>query len=136
MAVKKTRGGDLTITVDAVDYKCHLTNVSLLNEEADNGLTTFCDVANGGARQWYLEGTAVADYQTDSFWSVLWTETGNELPFVFAPYGGASPSATTPHFTGTLKVGAKPPIGGEAGSDWSFDFRLEVVDEPVMDVTA
>ena len=78
-----------------------------------------------------MQLSAVSDYADTSFWTVLWDNAGTEVAYVLKPYGNATPSASQPHFTGEVKILAKPPIGGEAGSTWTFEARLDCVDEPL-----
>lgn len=128
----KYKGKSLSITVDAIEYNMDLTAVTLQNEEADDDATTFADLAGGGAVQWFFEMEAVSDYNTGSLWSFLWASAGtNDIAFVFKPYGNAAPSASQPHFTGTLNVGSKPPVGGTANEVFTFEARLDVNGEPV-----
>lgn len=128
----KYKGKSLSITVGAVEYNMDLTSVVLQNEEADDDATTFADLADGGAVQWFFEMEAVSDYNAGSLWSFLWTSAGtNDIAFVFKPYGNATPTANQPHFTGTLNVGSKPPVGGTANEVFTFEARLDVNGEPV-----
>lgn len=127
----KYKGKGLSLLVDAVEVNMDVTSVVLTNEEADDDVVTFADLASGASVQWYFEGSAVADYAPGSLWSYLWDNTGEEgVAFVFKPYGNSVASASQPHFTGTLNVGNKPPVGGEAGSVFTFDFRLDVNGTP------
>lgn len=135
MAVKRTRGQEVILTIDGVSYTPEIGDLRLEAEEADNDFTTFEDEANGGATQWFLRGTAVMDFQAASFWRLLWAETGNEIAYVFKPYT-ATVGASSPEFTGNVRIGRKPPIGGATGSTWTFDFEAECTAEPAMDVTA
>ena len=128
---QKYKGKSLSITVDSVEYNMDLTSVVLQNEEADDDATTFADLSAGGSVQWFFEMEAVADYSETSLWSFLWTEAGStDIGFVFKPYGNSAPSASQPHFSGTLNVGSKPPVGGEANEVFTFEARLDVNGEP------
>ena len=127
----KYKGKSLSITVDSVEYNMDLTSIVLQNEEADDDATTFADLADGGAVQWFFEIEAVADYSGTSLWSFLWTEAGNtDIAFLFKPYGNATASASQPHFSGTLNVGSKPAVGGTANEVFTFEARLDVNGEP------
>lgn len=124
----------LVFKLETVDYASDVTTVTLSNEDADADVTTFADAAAGGTKQWFFEGTALAGTDTTgALWRYLWANTGdNNVAFVYAPYGNATPTADKPHFTGTCTIGAKPEIGGEAGSTWTFDFRIDVNAEPTL----
>lgn len=131
----RIRGKALKLSVDAVDYWCDVTSVVLKNEEADGDVTTFCDAAAGGARQFYFEVEAIQSTDSASFWNYLWENTGDEVPFVFAPHGNTAASTTQPHFTGSLVIGPKPDLGGNANETFTFETRLDVVGTPTK-VTA
>lgn len=132
----KYKGGQLSITINAVEYKTDLTNLVLNNEEADSDSTTFADVGAGGALQWFFEGSAISDFGTGSLWNYVWANSGTSaIAFVYKPYGNATATPAKPHFTGTLTLPAKPPIGGAAGETWTWDVRMDVAGTPAM-VTA
>lgn len=118
----------------ATDYWCDATSVVLDNEEADSDTVTFCDAAAGGGRQFFLTINAIQSLQSSSFWRYTWANTGAEVPFTYAPAGNTTPSADQPHFTGTVKIGPKPTVGGEAGpsSTYKFETRWDVVGDPVL----
>lgn len=127
----KFKGKGLSLMVDSVEYRMDLTSVVLQNEEADDDATTFADLDDGGALQWFFEIEAVSDYNDNTFWSLLWDEAGTtDVAFVFKPYGNATPSATQPHFTGTLNFGPRPPVGGTANETFTFEARLDVNGTP------
>jgi len=126
----RIKGKSLSLKVDSTEYMADVSEVTLQNEEADGDVTTFADAAAGGAVQWFFEGSAVQSTDTTSFWSYLWDNTGEEVTYVFAPHGNATASSTQPHFTGSVKVGSKPPVGGTANETFTFDFRLDCTAEP------
>ena len=133
----RIKGNALTVTIDSVEYKTHLTSIRLEQAEADSKFVTFADAAAGGSYEWTMSGSASQDDATDSFWNMVWDNTGTEVPFVLVRNGNAVATATQPHFTGTVKIGAKPAIGGDAGEDvWSFDFEWKVVGEVIKKITA
>jgi len=126
----KFKGKDLSLTIDGVEVNVEATSVVLENEEADTDAVTFAELAAGTPTQWFISIEAVADYGSGSVWTTLWEESGNDLAFVFKPYGNMTASATQPHFTGTATVLAKPPVGGSANEVFTFEARLDVVGEP------
>lgn len=132
----RLKGNKLTIKYGATDYTAHLTSLRIEEQESDGGLVTFGDAAAGGSTESVMTGSAVQDFASASFWSVVWDSSGDELAFVMAPYGNTVPSATEPHFTGTVRIGLKPAIGGDAGEDeFEFDFEWKCVG-PVNRVTS
>jgi hypothetical protein len=134
MATRIT-GKNLSLKFGTLEVKSESGEFILDNEEADGGYTTFADAASGGARQWFINMTLLTATDSTSFWRFLWDNTGQEVTFTFAPHGNTTVTADQPIFTGTAVVGAKPAIGGSAGEDWTLEYRLDLVGEPVMDVT-
>lgn len=126
----KYKGKDLSLTIDGVEVNVEATSVTLNNEEADTDAVTFAELASGTPLQWFIEIEAVADYGTGSLWTTLWEKSGDDVAFVFKPYGNAAASATQPHFTGSATIVAKPPVGGTANEVFTFEARLDVVGEP------
>ena len=122
----KYDGANLSLTFDAQEFNADGTAVVLDNEEGQTEAVTFAEVAAGDTRQWFFQLTAIGDYAAGSIWDLLWENSGQDVPFVFKPYGNAAATAAQPHFTGTAKVVAKPPIGGTAGETWTFEARLDV----------
>ncbi len=55
----------------------------LTNEEADSDAVTFAEYSAGSNVQWYFEITAVSDYGTDSLWTYLWDNAGDDVTFTF-----------------------------------------------------
>lgn len=136
MAASKYKGKSLSLKVGSTEYNMDLTSVVLQNEAAEDDATTFADLAAGGAVQWFFEVEGFSDYGTGSLWRYLWDNAGSSaIAFVFAPYGNLVPTATQPHFTGTLELGAKPAVGGTANEVFSFEARWDVVGEPTMVTT-
>lgn len=134
----RIKGTALYLTVGGDEYAMDVTSISLENEESAAGVTTFEDAASGGARQYYFAGTAVQSTDTGSFWTELWDQSVRDnIAFVYAPWGNDTVSAEEPHFTGTLSLGPKPFIGGEAGAavEFTFDFRFDIDGVPTKDIT-
>lgn len=133
LANGKYKGGSLSILINSVEYNMDLTNLVLNNEEADSDAVTFAEVGAGGALQWFFEGTAVSDFGTGSLWNYIWENSGDTgIAFTYKPYGNAVASTTKPHFTGTLTLPAKLPVGGAAGETWTYEMRMDVDGTPTM----
>ena len=126
----KYRGKDLSLMFGTEEVNLEATAVLMDNEEADTDAITFAELADGDALQWFFQITAVSDYGADSFWSFCWDNSGEEVTFTFKPYGNVSPSTSQPHFTGTATVTKKPPVGGEAGSVFTFETRFDIEGTP------
>lgn len=134
MGSNRIKSNKLALEFDGVDYWADATKVELDNEDADSsGATTFEDAALGGGRQFFFTVGAVQSTALTSFWTYLWENTGEEVPFTYAPHGNAAPSESQPHFTGTVKIGPKPKLGGEASAngDFTFETRLDVIGTPL-----
>lgn len=117
----RIKGKNIVFTLDAVDYKVDATSVVFTHEEADT--VTFGD----GGYEWKCALTGVQGTASDSLHTFFWDNTGETVDFVFAPHGNATPSASQPHYTGSITLPyKKPDIGGEAGSQWTFDMELDV----------
>lgn len=127
----RIKGKSAIFEVDGVDYAGDITSIVLENEAADADVTTFADAAAGGAVEWKFSITAVQSTDTGSLWNYLWTAAGDtDVPFTYGPQGNETPSTAKPHFTGTLDLGPKPSIGGDADATWTFDVELKVNGEP------
>lgn len=129
----RIKGTALTLTLGGVEYKADITSVTLDNEEADSDVTTFADAEAGGARQYFLSGTAIQSTDSSSFWSMVEANTGTAAAFRLGVHGNATANADQPHYSGTLKVGPKPPLGGDANKTQVFDWRFDIDGEPVLD---
>lgn len=122
---------------DEKDYWADLTAYELYNEEADADVTTFADASEGGARQHKLKITSIQSLDVASFWRMVWENTGQDVPFTLAPFGNVVPSDTQPHFAGTVTIGPKPTLGGEAGnSAFTTEVDWNVLNEPTLVTTA
>lgn len=127
----RIKGKGLVFKLATVDYSADVTNIVLESEEADADVTTFADAAAGGATDWYFRGEAVQSTDAASLWSYLWTSAGEQnVAFLYAPHGNAIASVTKPHYTGTVTLGRKPSIGGDADSTWTFEFEIKLDAEP------
>lgn len=129
-------GKSLSLTFSTVEVNCVSTSIVLDNEDADAELVTFGDVVAGNDKRWYFVVTGLPDYSPGTWWTLCWeTPQYTPLPYLFKPYGNAVASPSQPHFTGSVMVDRKPPVGGDAGSVWSFDTRLSCTANPTR-VTA
>lgn len=124
----------LKLGTPGVDYWADIISYELGNEDAETDVVTFADASEGGARQFKLTGSAIQSTQAASFWRYVWENTGTDVPFTLAPHGNELATAAQPHFLGTVTIGAKPSIGGEAGTgSFVFEFEWDVVGTPTMD---
>jgi hypothetical protein len=131
----RIKGSALKLTIGTQDYWADITSAVLENEEAGAGVTTFADAQAGGARQFYMTLSAIQSTAVSSFWSYVWANTGAVVSYVYAPHGNETATVSEPHFVGTVKVPAKPSIGGEAGTavEYVFEVRMDCQEEPVLE---
>lgn len=119
-------GTGLLLKIGGKDHWADCTKCELKTRKADKGTTTFADAANGDAGQeWYFAISAVQSTDPTSFWSWIWDHAGEELEYVYAPHGNATPSPAKPHFTGKVKIENREGLGGGAGSS-AYDFETEI----------
>lgn len=133
----RLKGDTLHLTIGTTELFLQATSVVLDNEEADADASTFADAAEGGARQFFFQITALQSLEATSLWRYLWENTGETATYEFAPAGNDEPSTAQPHFTGTVTVGPKPSLGGGAGKTvtHTFDYRIDCDQTPSL-VTA
>lgn len=130
----RIKGAQLALEFGGTDYWADATSVVLENEDS-SGALTFEDASLGGARQFYFTVSAIQSTDASSFWSYLWANTGEIVNYTYAPHGNETPTADKPHFTGTVKIGAKPAMGGDAGinNEFVFTTRLDCQEEPTRE---
>lgn len=137
-ATNRLKGDRLAFTVAGTDQAADCTNVVLTWDDADSGTVTFADAAKGGAFGAKLKGTAIQSTDAASFWSWAWDNVGKIVAFKLAPWANTTPTAAQPHFTGSVKIGKRPDLGGDAqitGDDYTYDFEWAVQGD-VTKVTA
>lgn len=120
----------LNLGSPGTDYKCDVTSWTLQPGDPDTDTVTFCNP--DGETPWTLALTFLQSTDSESLWTYIWENSGQEVAFTAAPWGNAEPSDDQPHFVGTVKIGPKPSIGGEAGSSNTFtsEVEWEVIGEP------
>lgn len=139
--IRGNKKPQLTLGAPGIDHSADVISWTIENDEADADVVTFEDAANGGGRQFFLRGSAIQSTESAAFWRYVWENSGEtEIPYTIAPHGNATPTADEPHLVGTLTIGPKPTIGGEASSSatsaFSFDFEFAIDGTPTMDVGA
>ena len=129
-ATKRINTYALALVIDGVNYYDELTSAVLDNEDADSDTVTFADAAAGGASQYFFTINAVQSLTAGSFWRKVWDNSGSEVAFRYAPTGSATASASDPHFTGKLRIGKRPTLGGDADrsttGSYTFETRFDV----------
>ena len=122
----RIKGAQLALTIGGTDYWADATSVVLDNEET-GAATTFEDASLGGARRYFFTVTAIQSLDASSFWNYVWDNTGEVVAYTYSPTDNGDT------FTGTVKIGAKPAIGGDAGvnNEFTFTTRFDCQEEPV-----
>lgn len=135
MSSTRIKGNALSLTFGGTEYMADVTSLTMTNDDQDGGLVTFADAAGVAGRQYSFKGTAIQSLTTSSFWRYAWANTGNTVAYRYAPAGNAVASADQPHFVGTVTIGTRPDIGGDAGAstEQSFDFQWDIVGLPTLD---
>lgn len=129
----------LKLGTPGTEYAADLISWTIENESADSDVVTFLDASDESTnRQFFLRGSAIQSTASASFWRYVWENTGTEaIPYTIAPHGNAVASAEQPHFVGTLKIGPKPTVGGEANasttSAFTFEYEFQIDGEPTLD---
>ena len=118
-------GNRLGLTVEGVDYWADIASYELAPSDKDAKNVTFADAYSGATSQWTLKIEAIVSTVTGSFWSKVWAKAGSTVPFILAPHGNLTATPGKPHFTGKVKIKAKPGISSEAGDEDGAKFTVE-----------
>lgn len=131
----RIKGNALALTFGGTDYWADATSVLLENEETNTGVTTFEDASNSGGRTYFFTISAIQSTDPSSFWRYLWENTGEVVAYKYAVHGNATATDAEPHLTGTVKIGPKPSLGGDASvnGEYTFTVRLDTQEEPTLD---
>lgn len=134
----RIKGNALALTFGGTDYWADATSVLMENEETNTGVTTFEDASNSGGRTYFFTISAIQSTDPTSFWRYLWENTGEVVAYKYAVHGNATATDAEPHLTGTVKIGPKPSIGGDASvnGEYTFTVRLDTQEEPTLDTGA
>lgn len=118
----------LTLEIGGVERAAEVSKSVVTSNPADSDFTSFEDAKNGGGREYGLNIIATQDADSASLWSEVWDNAGSEIPVTVRPYGNELPSATQPHFEGTVVI-SEPDgdlLGGEANASNTARFTFEV----------
>lgn len=131
----KFKGRNLSLLINGTEYNMDVSSVNFVSEDADVDITTFAELGANGAKDWFMDVTAVQDMATGALWRYIWDSAGTEnVTYIYKQYGGTA-SATTPHFTGECTIPSKPNFGGEADSTFTFEVRFKLEAAPTIDTT-
>lgn len=124
-ASTRIKAQNIIFKIGTVDYACDATRVELALSDAQGGAPrTFCQPE--AEQQWELtlDGTASGD--AASLYQILFTNYESTIAFTIAPHGNATPSATQPHYTGSVIIHQLPPLSITAGETMTFTVTLRV----------
>jgi hypothetical protein len=118
----------LTLTIDGDEVAPEVSTAVITAKDASSDFVSFAAAAAGGSREYGLKLTMVQDPAAGSLWDQVWAHAGDDVAVVVRPHGNATPSASEPHFTGTVTI-SEPDgdlLGGEADASTSARFTTEV----------
>jgi hypothetical protein len=134
-ASTRIKAHNIIFNIGATDYACDATMVDLVLQDAPGDVQTFCEQRVGGEWALTLEGITSGD--ATSLYRVLWENFGTTGTFTIAPNGNASPSATEPHYEGTVKFDQLPPLSLSTNETVTFSVTLTVdnsTHDPASDI--
>jgi hypothetical protein len=102
--------------------------VELTLDDAPGDVQTFCEVRVGG--QWSLQLDGITSGEDTSLYRILWDNFGTEVAFTIAPNGNTTPTADTPHYTGTVIFDQLPPLSLTSNEITKFSVTLTVKNTP------
>lgn len=118
----------LTVEIDDVEYTSEVSVCEITSAATSSDFVPFSAAAAGGGRDYGLHIVAAQDAASASFWSLVWSQAGADVPFTITPYGNATASATEPHFEGIATV-TEPDgvlLGGTANASNTSRFTIDV----------
>lgn len=126
----------IILKLGATEFSQDTKSLSLTPEDRDDSDVTFAEAATGDVAVTNVAVKAIQSTKAGSLWRYCWDNPGEEVAVVYGPHGNALPSLDKPHFLMTVKLGNRPPIGGDAKrakDRYEFDATWEVLDGPTMD---
>lgn len=118
----------LTLTIDGDDVTAEVSSATITSKEAKSDFVSFADAAAGGSREYGLKLKFIQDAANSSLWNQVWAAAGTDVAVSVCPYGNSVPTATEPHFEGTVTI-SEPSgdfLGGDADPSSSARFVTEV----------
>lgn len=118
----------LTLSIDGDEVAPEVSTAAIASKEAKSDFVSFAAAAAGGSREYSLKLKFIQDGASTSLWNQVWAHAGEDLAVVVRPYGNVTPTATEPHFTGTVTI-TEPDgdlLGGDADPSASARWLTEV----------
>jgi hypothetical protein len=127
-ASTRIKANNIIFKIGATDYACDANMVELTLNDAPGDVQTFCEVRVGG--QWSLQLDGITSGEDTSLYRILWDNFGTEVAFTIAPNGNTTPTADTPHYTGTAIFDQLPPLSLNSNEITTFSVTLTVKNTP------
>jgi hypothetical protein len=127
-ASTRIKANNIIFKIGATDYACDANMVELTLDDAPGDVQTFCEVRVGG--QWTLTLEGITSGEDTSLYRILWDNFGSEVAFTIAPNGNTTPTADTPHYTGTVVFDQLPPLSLTSNEITKFSVELRVKNTP------
>jgi hypothetical protein len=127
-ASTRIKAQNILFKFGATEYACDANMVELTLNDAPGDVRTFCEVRVGG--EWSLQLDGITSGDSGSLYRVLWDNFGSTAVFTIAPNGNATPSASEPHYTGTVVFDQLPPLSLTSGEISLFSVTLTVKNTP------
>lgn len=124
----RIKATDIKFLIGVTEYACDATNVELVAQDAPGDVQTFCEQTVG--KEWVLNLTGITSGDDTSLYRVLWANFGTTGTFTIAPNGNATATTDEPHYTGTVKFDALPPLTLNTNETSTFTVALTVVNTP------
>jgi hypothetical protein len=120
----RIKATNIKFQIGATEYACDLNALNLTLNDAPGDVRTFCETTVGS--EWKLQLDGVSSGDTTSLYQLLFANFGTEVAFTVAPQGNATPTASAPHYTGTVIFDALPPVDLTSGEIVKFSVTLTV----------
>jgi hypothetical protein len=124
----RIKAQNIIFDIDGDKYECDATNIELAAQDAPGDVQTFCEQQVG--QEWTLTLEGITSGDATSLYRVLWANYGSDAEFFIAPNGNETPTTDTPHYTGTVKFDALPPLSLVSNETSTFSVTLTVVNTP------
>jgi hypothetical protein len=124
----RIKATEIIFEIDGTEYACDATNIELASQDAPGDVQTFCELQVG--QEWTLTLEGITSGDADSLYRVLWANYGGTAAFTIAPNGNATATSNEPHYTGTVKFDALPPLALVTNETATFSVALTVENTP------
>jgi len=124
----RIKAQSIIFKIDGTQYECDATNIELAAQDAPGDVQTFCEQQVG--QEWTLTLEGITSGDDTSLYRLLWVGYGSDGDFIIAPNGNAVATTDQPHYTGTVKFDALPPLSLVSNETSTFSVTLTVKNTP------